>query len=109
MMLYLVKREFDNRQHVLALSVRTQTQTQGGQNIHTTSLVGSTLLKGTRKQILNEVAKKKKNYVHTCGPSSCVSYMICEAGGANIPSHDNIRFSAGLSSPVDVVSTAMTL
>ena len=59
-MLYLVKREFDNRQQVLALSVRTQTQTQGGQNIHTTSLVGSTLLKGTRKQILNEVAKKKK-------------------------------------------------
>lgn len=60
MMLYLVKREFDNRQHVLALSVRTQTQTQCGPNIHTTSLVGSTLLKGTRKQILNEVAKKKK-------------------------------------------------
>ena len=106
-MLYLVKREFDNRQQVLALSVRTQTQTQCGRNIHTTSLVGSTLLKGTRKQILNEVAKK--NYVHTCGPSSCVTYMICEAGGTNIPSHDNIRFSAGLPSPVDVVSTTMTL
>ena len=58
MMLYLVKREFDNNYQMLALHLHTQTQAKHT-HTHTTSLVGSTLAgcSCTRKQALNEVAE----------------------------------------------------